>query len=68
MNENENSFDENVFKAITALNALMTDTTVSKSSKAVVKINRFKNWLNELWDANKMYTEHPDTNENNENK
>lgn len=68
MNENENSFDENVFKAITALNALMTDTTVSKSSKAVVKINRFKNWLNELWDANKMYTEYPDTNENNENK
>lgn len=64
MNENENSFDENVFKAITALNALMTDTTVSKSSKAVVKINRFKNWLNEVWDANKMYTDTPDTNEN----
>ena len=66
---NENSFDENVFKAITALNALMTDTTVSKSSKAVVKINRFKNWLNELWDANKTDTDNeptdaPDTNEN----
>lgn len=62
---NENAFDENVFAAITALNALMTDTTVSKSSKAVVKINRFKNWLNELWDANKTDT---DTNDNNENK
>ena len=72
MNENENSFDENVFKAITALNALMTDTTVSKSSKAVVKINRFKNWLNELWNANKTDTDTDelpfDTNENNENK
>lgn len=64
MNENENSFDDNVFKAITALNALMTDTTVSKSSKAVVKINRFKNWLNELWNANNVTTD----NENNENK
>ena len=64
MNENENSFDENVFKAITALNALMTDTTVSKSSKAVVKINRFKNWLNELWNANNVAAD----NDNNENK
>lgn len=63
MNENENSFDENVFKAITALNALMTDTTVSKSSKAVVKINRFKNWLNELW-ADYQPTPILDTNEN----
>lgn len=64
MNDNENHFDENVFKAITALNALMTDTTVSKSSKAVVKINRFKNWLSEFWDANKSDTDN-DNNENN---
>ena len=62
---NENAFDENVISAITALNALMTDATVSKSSKAVVKINRFKNWLNELWDANKTDTDTHDTNENN---
>ena len=66
----ENAFDENVFAAVTALNALMTDATVSKSSKAVVKINRFKNWLNEFWDANKTDTDNvptdtPDTNENN---
>ena len=67
---NENAFDENVFSAITALNALMTDTTVSKSSKVVVKINRFKNWLNELWDANKSDTDNEptDTPDNNENK
>lgn len=51
MNENENSFDENVFKAITALNALMIDPTVGKSSKSVVKINRFKAWLNTLWES-----------------
>lgn len=51
MNENENNFDENVFKAITALNALMVDPTVGKSSKSVVKINRFKTWLNTLWDS-----------------
>ena len=66
MNEKENAFDESVFKVITALNALMTDTTVSKSSKAVVKINRFKIWLSELWDANKTSTDNePTDNENN---
>lgn len=51
MNEERNDFDELVFNAITALNALMVNKTVSKSSKAVVKINRFKGWLNDLWDA-----------------
>lgn len=53
MNEERNDFDELVFNAITALNALMVNKTVSKSSKAVVKINRFKGWLNDLWDAEK---------------
>ena len=51
MNEERNDFDELVFNAITALNALMVNKTVSKSSRAVVKINRFKGWLNDLWDA-----------------
>lgn len=64
MNENENSFDENVFKAITALNALMVDPTVGKSSKSVVKINRFKTWLNTLWENESKQGD----NENNENK
>ena len=49
-NENENHFAENMFAAISALNALMIDPTVGKSSKAVVKINRFKAWLNNLWE------------------
>ena len=61
MNEKENSFDENVFKAITALNALMVDPTVGKSSKSVVKINRFKTWLNTLWESESKQVE----NENN---
>lgn len=64
MNEERNDFDELAFNAITSLNALMVNKTVCKSSKAVVRINRFKNWLNELWDANKTDTD----NENNENK
>lgn len=64
MNENENSFDENVFKAITALNALMIDPTVGKTSKSVVKINRFKTWLNNLWESESKQGE----NDNNENK
>lgn len=51
MDEERNDFDELAFNAITALNALMVNKTVSKSSKAVVKINRFKGWLNDFWDA-----------------
>lgn len=54
MDEERNDFDELVFNAITALNALMVNKTVSKSSKAVVKINRFKGWLNDFWDADKQ--------------
>lgn len=53
MNEERNDFDELAFNAITALNALMVSKTVSKSSKVVVKINRFKGWLNDFWDADK---------------
>lgn len=53
MDEERNDFDELAFNAITALNALMVNKTVSKSSKAVVKINRFKGWLNDFWDADK---------------
>lgn len=52
MNENEikrNDLDELAFAAITALNGLMTNNTIAKSSKAVVKINRFKMWLNDYW-------------------
>lgn len=62
MNEKENSFDENVFKAITALNALMIDPTVGKSSKSVVKINRFKTWLNTLWDNEAKQGENNESN------
>lgn len=51
MNEERNDFDELAFNAITALNALMVNNTISKSSKAVLKINRFKGWLNGLWNA-----------------
>lgn len=51
MNEERNDFDELTFNVITALNALMINETVSKSSKAVVKINRFKGWLNDFWNA-----------------
>lgn len=53
MNEERNDFDELVFNAITALNALMVNKTVSKSCKAVLKIYRFKGWLNDFWDADK---------------
>ena len=49
MNEN---FNEVVFNCITSVNALMTSNEVAKDDKAVIKLNRFKKWLNEFADAN----------------
>ena len=51
MNEN---FIETVFNTITSVNALMTSSEVSKDDKAVIKLNRFKKWLNEFASANGM--------------
>ena len=51
MNEN---FNETVFNVITSVNALMVTSEVSKDDKAVIKLNRFKKWLNEFADANGM--------------
>ena len=45
MNEN---FNETVFNVITSVNALMVTSEVSKDDKAVIKLNRFKKWLNEF--------------------
>lgn len=49
MNEN---FNETVFNCITSVNSLMTSIEVAKDDKAVVKLNRFKKWLNEFAAAN----------------
>lgn len=43
MNEN---FNETLFAAITAINQLMVSEPVAKDDKAVIKLNRFKKWLN----------------------
>lgn len=51
MNEN---FNETVSNCITSLNALMTSNEVAKDDKAVIKLNRFKKWLNEFAAANGM--------------
>ena len=49
MNEN---FNEPVLNCITCVNALMTSNEVAKDDKAVIKLNRFKKWLNEFAAAN----------------
>lgn len=49
MNRN---FDEVIFNCITSVNALMTSNEVAKDDKAVIKLNRFKKWLNEFASAN----------------
>ena len=51
MNEN---FNELIFNCITSVNALMTSSEVAKEDKAVIKLNRFKKWLNEFSAANGM--------------
>lgn len=49
MNEN---FNEIVFNCIVSVNALMTSNEVTEDDKAIIKLNRFKKWLNELAAAN----------------
>lgn len=49
MNRN---FDEIIFNCITSVNALMTSNEVAEDDKAVIKLNRFKKWLNEFAAAN----------------
>lgn len=49
MNEN---FNELIFNCITSVNALITSNEVAKDDKSVIKLNRFKKWLNEFSSAN----------------
>lgn len=51
MNEN---FNELIFNCITAVNALITSDEVAKDDKSVIKLNRFKKWLNDFAAANGM--------------
>lgn len=51
MKENLN---EIIFNCITSVNALMTSNEVAKDDKAVIRMNRFKKWLNEFAIANGM--------------
>lgn len=48
------NFNEIIFNCITSVDALMTSNEVSKDDKAVIKLNRFKKWLNEFANANGM--------------
>lgn len=47
-------FNEIIFNCITSVNDLMTSNEVAKDDKAVIKLNRFKKWLNEFSSANGM--------------
>lgn len=49
MNRN---FDEIILNCVTSVNALMTSNEVAKDDKAVIKLNRFKKWLNDFAAAN----------------
>lgn len=47
-------FNETIFNCITAVNALMTSNEVANDDKTIIKLNRFKKWLNEFAAANGM--------------
>ena len=49
------NFNEIIFNCITSVNALMTSNEVAKDDKAVIKLNRFKKWLNEFASAHGMF-------------
>ena len=51
MNKN---FNEIIFNCIAGVNDLMTSNEVAEDDKAVIKLNRFKKWLNEFASANGM--------------
>lgn len=48
------SFNESVFNCITSVNSLMASNEVAKDDKSVIKLNRFRKWLNEFAAANGM--------------
>ena len=44
--------NETIFNCITSVNALMTSNEVARDDKAVIKLNRFKKWLNDFAASN----------------
>ena len=50
MNDKVNDFDQFVSEAICALNRVITCKEVCNDDKAVLKVNRFKRWLNDYYD------------------
>ena len=48
MNEN---FNELLFNCITSVNGLIVSNEVAEDDKAIIKLNRFKKWLNEFSSA-----------------
>lgn len=40
-----NEYQENLFNALTTLNSLLQTKEMCKDDKAVIKVNRFRKWL-----------------------
>ncbi len=45
------NFDEEVFTTLTSLNSLLQTNVVSRDTKAIMKINRFRCWLMDYQDG-----------------
>lgn len=48
MNEDRNEFDEAIFTACTSLGQLMTTKEVNASTRTLLKISKFRNFLMNL--------------------
>lgn len=52
--EDRNEYQENLFNALTALNGLLQTKEMCNDDKAVIKVNRFRRWLIDLIESEKV--------------
>lgn len=52
--EDRNEYQENLFNALTSLNGLLQTKEMCKDDKAVIKVNRFRKWLIDRIESDKV--------------
>lgn len=52
--EDRNEYHENLFNALTALNSLLQTKEMCNDDKAVIKVNRFRKWLIDRIESDKV--------------
>ena len=52
--EERNGYQENLFNALTELNGLLQTKEMCNDDKAVIKVNRFRKWLIDRIESDKV--------------